>query len=303
MRTLRAAALFAAVTALGTAPAALTTPAYAGAGIEGAAAVAGKARAASAARGKEQTAKALNDSDDTPVRIMATWSQDGKGSISVQPDAEEQTEPQVLAPEIDETGAEEASKKASHAPSQPADRGLTQDVTIPGDLQLDLTDIPGGKKALLCLAMNDYFEARSESLEGRLAVAKVVLNRTKDRRFPRSVCGVVMEKKTIATGGSACQFSWHCDGQSDVPGNDDAWRQSLLLAAAVLFDNDTIEDPSSGSLWFHSSDLRPQWDGAIARFRQIGGHVFYRDSSADGSQVAAASPRSNGPTSSQSRAE
>ena len=42
-----------------------------------------------------------------------------------------------------------------------------------------------------CLATAVYFEAKGEPLRGQLAVAQVILNRTRSGRFPASVCGVV----------------------------------------------------------------------------------------------------------------
>ena len=42
-----------------------------------------------------------------------------------------------------------------------------------------------------CMALNLYWEARSEGVEGMTAVGWVVLNRMKDSRYPESVCGVI----------------------------------------------------------------------------------------------------------------
>ncbi|MGZ9034938.1 MAG: hypothetical protein ACXW25_11110, partial [Rhodospirillales bacterium] len=42
---------------------------------------------------------------------------------------------------------------------------------------------------LRCLALNVYWEARSESALGRLAVAAVTLNRVAHRDFPGTICG------------------------------------------------------------------------------------------------------------------
>ena len=50
--------------------------------------------------------------------------------------------------------------------------------------------------AIDCLAKNIYFEAKSESFVGQSAVALVVLNRVKDKRYPDSVCAVVYEGPT-----------------------------------------------------------------------------------------------------------
>ena len=55
--------------------------------------------------------------------------------------------------------------------------------------------VEADENEIRCLAENIYFEARSESTAGRIAVALVVLNRVEDRRFPDSVCGVVKQTK------------------------------------------------------------------------------------------------------------
>ena len=42
-----------------------------------------------------------------------------------------------------------------------------------------------------CLAEAVYYEARSESFEGKLAVANVVLERLRRKDFPNTICKVV----------------------------------------------------------------------------------------------------------------
>ena len=49
-----------------------------------------------------------------------------------------------------------------------------------------------------CLAGTVYFESKGESLEGQLAVAKVVLARVKSNRFPNSVCSVVYQRRQFS---------------------------------------------------------------------------------------------------------
>ncbi len=44
-----------------------------------------------------------------------------------------------------------------------------------------------------CIAVAVYHEARGESLEGQLAVAKVIMNRAKSGKYPTSWCGVVKQ--------------------------------------------------------------------------------------------------------------
>jgi hypothetical protein len=159
-----------------------------------------------------------------------------------------------------------------------ADAGLGDGASIPDDLALDLTDLPGGKDSLLCLALNDYFEARGETLQGRVAVAKVVLNRAQDLRFPNTVCGVVFENHRMSTTNErVCQFSWHCDGQRDRPADTDVWRDSVLIAAAVLFGGDAIDDPTGGAMWYHTMAVRPPWAVRLQASAEIGAHLFYQD--------------------------
>ena len=65
--------------------------------------------------------------------------------------------------------------------------------------------VPGG---------GDLLRSRAASRStGQVAVAEVVLNRVADRRFPSTVCGVT---KQGAGSGRGCQFSYACDGNSDV---------------------------------------------------------------------------------------
>ena len=42
--------------------------------------------------------------------------------------------------------------------------------------------------ALMCLALNVYFEARSDTMTGQYAVAHVVINRVQSSKFPDDVC-------------------------------------------------------------------------------------------------------------------
>lgn len=122
-----------------------------------------------------------------------------------------------------------------------------------------------------CLALNIYWEARSESWLGQLAVAAVTLNRVAHARFPDTVCGVVRQ------GGSAtlhrCQFSWYCDGKSDEPTNAAAWRRAQEVAYAVMFLGP--RDPTGGALWYHADYVAPDWSRVKTRSTQIGRHLYY----------------------------
>ncbi|MGE3475580.1 MAG: cell wall hydrolase [Rhodospirillaceae bacterium] len=147
---------------------------------------------------------------------------------------------------------------------------------IPSDLYIDLSSIVVSKDELVCLALNDYWEARSETMAGRIAVAQVVMNRAMDSRFPSNICEVV--KQNFFQGAlNKCQFSWFCDDRADTPYEADAWRTSLKIAAAMLQKDSSIPDPTGGALWYHADHVRPSWTGNYETTTMIGGHVFYRD--------------------------
>ncbi|MBL8630498.1 MAG: cell wall hydrolase [Rhodospirillaceae bacterium] len=147
---------------------------------------------------------------------------------------------------------------------------------IPDDIQIDLSSIVVSKEELICLALNDYWEARSEVIAGRIAVARVVLNRAMDPRYPSNICDVVKQSRVSGTL-HRCQFSWYCDGKTDVPYDPKVWRDSLKIAAAVLQKDSAIPDPTDGALWYHADFTRPSWALGYESTTIIGTHVFYRE--------------------------
>ena len=149
-------------------------------------------------------------------------------------------------------------------------------VEIPSDVRIDFSSIVVSKDELVCLALNDYWEARSESLAGRIAVARVVLNRAMDSRFPGNLCDII---KQVSFQGEnrRCQFSWFCEGKTDAMAEPDQWRLSLKIAAAVLQKDCAIPDPTGGALWYHADFTRPAWAVGYESTTIIGNHVFYRD--------------------------
>ena len=60
-------------------------------------------------------------------------------------------------------------------------------------------------RAVRCLTDALYYEAANEPVEGQRAIAQVVVNRVRDKHFPKSVCGVVYQGWERHTG---CQFSF-----------------------------------------------------------------------------------------------
>ena len=132
-------------------------------------------------------------------------------------------------------------------------------------------------EALMCLALNVYFEARSENMASQVAVSLVVMNRVKDHRFPDTVCGVVkqgLKYKNDKVVLGKCQFSWYCDGKSDKPTNKKAWFQAKEIASIVL--DGGVFDFTEGATHYHAYYVYPSWRKTKTKVARIDSHIFYR---------------------------
>ena len=125
-----------------------------------------------------------------------------------------------------------------------------------------------------CLARAVYFEARSESELGQLAVAKVILNRVANPKFPSSICDVVYQG---ASKKNSCQFSFACDGRADNPKIGKSWAQAKRVAARAIAGASEVKVIST-AVYYHADYVNPKWSSAMKRVIKIGRHIFYRDS-------------------------
>ena len=127
-----------------------------------------------------------------------------------------------------------------------------------------------------CLASAVYFEARSESQRGQLAVARVILNRAGAPHYPSTICGVVYQG---ASHLNACQFSFACDGQPDLPEQGRAWDAALAVAALALAGDKEMDDEQmrivSTATHYHADYAKPGWSKSLQRLTKIGRHIFY----------------------------
>jgi hypothetical protein len=126
------------------------------------------------------------------------------------------------------------------------------------------------RRALLCLTQAVYYEAGFEPLEGRRAVAQVVLNRMRHPAFPKSVCGVVYQ----GAGTGVCQFTFVCDGALYRAPAQDAWRRAEEIAQAALAGY--VETTVGEATHYHADYVAPRWAPLLAKVAQIGQHIFYR---------------------------
>lgn len=149
---------------------------------------------------------------------------------------------------------------------------VPQDYTPPPpDLTLD-------EQELRCLQLNIYHEARSEGLIGQTSVGLVTLNRVQSPNFPDSVCEVVKQARRDAQGNlirHKCQFSWYCDGMSDVAREPEAWEQSKLIAVALLYG--MVDNWLPDVTYYHTTAVSPYWASHFTKVKIIGNHIFYKD--------------------------
>ena len=125
-----------------------------------------------------------------------------------------------------------------------------------------------------CLAEAMYYEARGEGIEGEKAVAEVVLQRTRDRDYPTTVCGVTYDG--VQPDRRDCQFSFACDGTLRRPKDRYAWQRVQLLAEKILTGVVRLSGQTGHAVAYHSVNVAPLWAQAMLKTAQIGNHVFYK---------------------------
>jgi spore germination cell wall hydrolase CwlJ-like protein len=117
-----------------------------------------------------------------------------------------------------------------------------------------------------CLATAVYFEARGETLEGQLAVARVVMNRAASGKYPSSWCEVVKQP---------AQFSFVRHGQFPlVDTASDAWRKAEGVARVAV--TNVVPSVDGNVLWYHANYVAPSWGRRLNMVERIGAHIFYR---------------------------
>ena len=117
-----------------------------------------------------------------------------------------------------------------------------------------------------CLATAVYFEARGESVEGQLAVARVVMNRSASGRYPPDWCSVVKQPAQVS-------FVRHGEfPYADT--NSYAWQKAEAVAQLAAANVVPSLDPDV--LWYHANYVAPSWGHRLAMVQKIGAHIFYR---------------------------
>ncbi|MCY7398424.1 MAG: cell wall hydrolase [Sphingomonas bacterium] len=126
-------------------------------------------------------------------------------------------------------------------------------------------------QALECLTNAIYYEAGRESDAGQRAVAQVILNRVRHPAYPASVCGVVFEGSTRATG---CQFTFTCDGSMARTPMASEWSRARKVAWSAL--NGSVYAAAGLATHYHANYVVPYWASSLVKTHIEGPHIFYR---------------------------
>ena len=119
-----------------------------------------------------------------------------------------------------------------------------------------------------CIAVAIYHEARGESLDGQLAVARVIMNRAASGKYPSSWCGVVKQP---------WQFSFVNPRTGLYPSVNAAsasWRKAQAITRLAI--SNAVPSLSNDVLWYHADYVAPSWGRRLTRVEKIGTHIFYR---------------------------
>jgi hypothetical protein len=131
-------------------------------------------------------------------------------------------------------------------------------------------------RELNCLSLAIYHEARGETQQGQQAVAEVIVNRTRSRAYPHSICGVVYQGSHLSTG---CQFTFTCDGSINRRPRGRAWETAQHIAELVM--KGYTRPLTQRATHYHTHAVNPVWSSGLVPTTSIGSHQFYRFPTAD----------------------
>jgi spore germination cell wall hydrolase CwlJ-like protein len=141
--------------------------------------------------------------------------------------------------------------------------------------------------AVMCLAMNAYWEARNQDISGMIAVSQVVMNRVESEYYPDNPCSVITQGPEKPSWKDPniyypvrhkCQFSWYCDGKSDdIPPYDyEAIHNAFSVAQILLDERITVVDITKGATHYHANYVNPDWAETKEKTVEIDDHIFYK---------------------------
>jgi spore germination cell wall hydrolase CwlJ-like protein len=121
----------------------------------------------------------------------------------------------------------------------------------------------GDDAAIQCLAGAIYFESKGEPLSGQLAVADVIINRSKSGRFPEDICDVVTQRG---------QFGFVRGGRiPDINEDSRYYRTAVAVAKVALAE--AWEGEAERALYFNRGRAPA---AGLRKVASIGNHIFWR---------------------------
>lgn len=139
------------------------------------------------------------------------------------------------------------------------------------DIALTVPGLDDRGRALDCMSMAIAYEAAGQPVAGQQAVGQVILNRMRDPRFPKTVCGVVFQGSERVTG---CQFTFTCDGSFRRRLADTTVITARSIAEMVM--SGVAPDRVAGATHYHADYVLPYWAASGLPVARIGAHIFYR---------------------------
>jgi len=147
------------------------------------------------------------------------------------------------------------------------------------------------KNEVYCMASNIWHEARAEDIEGQFAVAHATLERVKDKRYPSTICGVVLASVPDPKNPSLpkkynCAFSWNCDRKSDkihlynkngLPNRSAVKTFTTTVVVSLMAITGEIGDFCNGANYYYNPKLaNPSWSNYYTETCVLGNHRFLR---------------------------
>lgn len=123
------------------------------------------------------------------------------------------------------------------------------------------------KSEMFCLSKAIYHEARGEPIDGQIAVAHVILNRTKSQKYPPSVCSVVYQEH---------QFT---DIRLSKP-NFVSKEWNKAVEVAIFSSTGIVDDPTNGAMYYYNPKKvtkTPNWVRKLKIVTRIKNHVFLKE--------------------------
>ena len=139
---------------------------------------------------------------------------------------------------------------------------------------------------VMCLAVNLYYEARNQPIEGQRWVLDVVRNRVESDTWPDTMCGVVKQR---------LQFSWYNSAKDWMPEDETEWYgylkdqiSSYSLEVSALDEAVRLAtwhyyqqpyDRTLGATHYMTWDLWTQhtvsWGETLGIAGKVGDHIFF----------------------------